>query len=68
MIASYIARRILFTIPAMVAMSFLVFFIIRLVPGDPALVILGLRATPESLATLREQLHLNDPLLVQYGN
>jgi peptide/nickel transport system permease protein len=49
-------------------MSFLVFFIIRLVPGDPALVILGLRATPESLATLREQLHLNDPLHVQYGN
>jgi peptide/nickel transport system permease protein len=68
MIASYIARRILLTIPAMVAMSFLVFFIIRLVPGDPALVILGLRATPESLSTLREQLHLDDPLLVQYGN
>jgi len=68
MIASYIARRILLTIPAMVAMSFLVFFIIRLVPGDPALVILGLRATPESLATLREQLNLNDPVYVQYGN
>lgn len=56
------------TIPAMIAMSFLVFFIIRLVPGDPAQVILGLRATPESLATLREELNLNDPLLVQYGN
>jgi peptide/nickel transport system permease protein len=55
MIVSYIARRIVMTIPAMVAMSFLIFFIIRLVPGDPALVILGLRATPESLATLREQ-------------
>jgi peptide/nickel transport system permease protein len=68
MIVSYIARRIVMTIPAMIAMSFLVFFIIRLVPGDPALVILGLRATPESLATLRGQLHLNDPLLVQYGN
>ena len=68
MIVSYIARRIVLTIPAMFAMSFLVFFIIRLVPGDPAQVILGLRATPESLATLREQLHLNDPLLVQYGN
>jgi peptide/nickel transport system permease protein len=68
MIASYIARRILFTIPAMVAMSFLVFFIIRLVPGDPALVILGMRATPETLETLRNQLHLNDPIWTQYGN
>jgi peptide/nickel transport system permease protein len=58
----------LMTIPAMFAMSFLVFFIIRLVPGDPALVILGLRATPETLANLRSQLHLDDPLLVQYGN
>lgn len=68
MIASYIARRILLTIPAMVAMSFLVFFIIRLVPGDPAMVILGLRATPESLANLRDQLNLDDPVYVQYGN
>lgn len=68
MIVSYIARRIVQTIPAMFAMSFLVFFIIRLVPGDPAQVILGLRSTPETLAALREQLHLNDPLLVQYGN
>jgi peptide/nickel transport system permease protein len=63
---SYIGRRILLTIPAMIAMSVIVFFIIRIVPGDPVLVILGLRANPESIATLRAQLHLDDPLWVQY--
>jgi peptide/nickel transport system permease protein len=66
MLLAYIARRFLLTIPAMLAMSIIVFSIIRLVPGDPVMVILGLRATPESIATLREQLHLNDPLVEQY--
>jgi peptide/nickel transport system permease protein len=65
---AYIARRFLLTIPAMLAMSVIVFSIIRLVPGDPVMVILGTRATPQSIATLREQLHLNDPLVVQYTN
>ena len=50
----------------MLAMSVLVFFIIRLVPGDPVLVILGLRATPETIETLRGQLRLDDPIWVQY--
>jgi peptide/nickel transport system permease protein len=66
MLLAHIARRFLLTIPAMLAMSIIVFSIIRLVPGDPVMVILGLRATPESIATLREQLHLNDPLVEQY--
>lgn len=66
MLLSYIARRVLLTIPAMLAMSVIVFFIIRLVPGDPVLVILGLRATPQTVATLRAQLHLDDPIAVQY--
>jgi peptide/nickel transport system permease protein len=65
---AYVGRRILLTIPAMIAMSVLVFFIIRLVPGDPVLVILGLRANPESIATLRAQLRLDDPLVVQYAD
>jgi len=56
----------LLSIPAMLAMSVLVFFIIRLVPGDPVLVILGLRATPETIETLRGQLRLDDPIWVQY--
>jgi len=66
MLLAYIARRLLLTIPAMFAMSFLVFAIIRMVPGDPVMVILGMRATPESIATLRAQLHLDDSLIEQY--
>jgi peptide/nickel transport system permease protein len=66
-IAAYVARRFLLTIPAMLAMSVLVFCIIRLVPGDPVSVILGLRATPENVATLRRDLRLDDPIWVQYG-
>src|SRR3712207_5006325 len=66
MIAAYIARRFLLTIPAMLAMSLIVFFIIRLVPGDPVLVILGLRSTPENVQTLRQELRLDDPIATQY--
>ena len=67
MIGAYIARRFLITIPAMLAMSVLVFLIVRLVPGDPATAILGLRASPESVAALREELRLDEPIWVQYG-
>jgi peptide/nickel transport system permease protein len=68
MLVQYIARRFLLTIPAMLAMSVVVFMMIRLIPGDPAQVILGLRSTPETLQTLREEMRLNDPLWVQYGH
>lgn len=68
MLLAFVARRFLLTIPAMLAMSVLVFFIIRLVPGDPALVILGLRATPESVAALRRDFRLDDPIWVQYAH
>lgn len=68
MLAVYIARRFLLTLPAMLAMSVLVFLMIRIIPGDPVLIILGLRSTPENIATLRADLRLDDPLLVQYGH
>jgi len=45
-----------------------VFFLLRLVPGDPARMILGERATPESVAALRSQLGLDQPLLAQLGD
>jgi peptide/nickel transport system permease protein len=68
MILAYVARRFLLTIPAMLAMSVIVFFIVRLVPGDPATAILGIRASPEAIAVVREDLKLNDPIWVQYGD
>jgi len=62
----FIVRRLLLTVPVLLTMSFLVFLIVRLVPGDPAHAILGMYATPESVAALRDQLHLDDPIFVQY--
>lgn len=40
------------SVPALLAMSVIVFVMIRLIPGDPALVILGLRSTPENIHLL----------------
>jgi peptide/nickel transport system permease protein len=62
----YIARRILFIIPVALLVSFMTFMIIHLVPGDPARLLLGEFATPQSLAALRQQLGLDKPLLEQF--
>ena len=64
----YIAQRLLTAIVVLLGVTFAVFLIIQLVPGDPARVILGVQANEEDLAALRERLGLNDPFLVQYGN
>lgn len=63
----YVVRRFLAMIPVLFLVSVLVFGLIHIVPGDPAAVILGRDATPEQIAVLREELGLNDPVLVQYG-
>ena len=54
------------TIPTLLAMSVFVFLLIRLVPGDPVQTMLGFRATPQNVATIRHQLHLDEPLITQY--
>ncbi|HEX6540785.1 MAG TPA: ABC transporter permease [Ktedonobacterales bacterium] len=64
--ASYIARRLLFMLPVALLVSFVTFMLIHLVPGDPARVLLGEEATPQSVAALRQQLGLDRPLGVQY--
>lgn len=63
----YIIRRLLLAIPILVAVVTLVFFVVRMAPGDPAQVILGDSASEESLTALRAELGLDRPLLVQYG-
>ncbi len=63
---SYIIKRFLGVIPVLLCVSMLVFGFLRLIPGDPALVMLGERATPENIARVREQLGLNKPLYEQY--
>src|SRR5690242_11322650 len=64
--ASYITRRLIFILPVALLVSFFVFFLIHLVPGDPAAVLLGEDATPQNLAALRKELGLDQPLLTQY--
>ncbi len=62
----YIARRLLNLIPVLLGITLLVFTFLHLIPGDPAVVMAGERATPEQVAALREQLGLNQPLPLQY--
>lgn len=62
----YIARRLLASIPTLIAVLTLVFLLVRVVPGDPAIAILGDRATPDAVAALRTKLGLDRPLLEQY--
>src|SRR5215216_7066914 len=64
---NYILRRVAYMIPVFLLISLFVFFMVRLVPGDPSLMILGQRATEENVALVREKLHLNDPIWVQYA-
>lgn len=63
----YIMKRLLMLIPVILGVTFIVFFILNLSPGDPAAIILGDQASAEALAMKREELGLNDPLLVRYG-
>lgn len=63
----YILRRFLWAIPVLLGASFLVFWSIRWVPGDPAIAIAGELATPELVEKVRAELGLDQPLPVQYA-
>ena len=62
----YIGRRLLQLIPVLLGMTFVVFMIIRAIPGDPAQVILGQQATKDAIEALRAKLGLDNPWYVQY--
>lgn len=63
----FLVRRLLLTIPVLLGVATLVFALIHLVPGDPAVSMLGEAATAADVAALRARLGLDDPLPVQYG-
>lgn len=63
---NYFIKRILSVIPVLLVVSFTVFLIIHLTPGDPATSILGMEATEEEIRLLRESMGLNDPFFTQY--
>lgn len=64
----YIARRIVFLIPVIIGVTFIVFSLMYITPGDPAKIILGESAPEASVQQLREEMGLNKPFVVQYGN
>ena len=61
-----VTGRILGALLTLLLVSVLIFLIIEILPGDVASRILGREATPESLANMRERLHLNDPMVERY--
>ena len=63
---SFLIRRMLLVIPVLLVVSFVVFFMIRLIPGDPALLLVPEDAPPEQVEYLRERWGLNDPILEQF--
>jgi ABC-type dipeptide/oligopeptide/nickel transport system permease component len=65
---AYFTRRLLLTIPVLFGIATLVFALVHLVPGDPAVAMLGEGASGEDIAALRTKLGLDDPLLVQYSH
>jgi peptide/nickel transport system permease protein len=65
-LTGYFVRRLLQMVPVALGVTVLVFFLIHLVPGDPARTMLGTRATPQRIAVLHEQWGLDEPLPVQY--
>ena len=66
-LSGYVLRRLLQLVPIALGVTILVFFLIHLVPGDPAATILGNQATPARVALLHHQWGLDRPIWVQYG-
>lgn len=66
--AYFLLRRTFGFAMTLLAVSVVVFAVMNVLPGDPALTILGLDATDDALEALREQLGLNEPLLSRYVN
>jgi len=65
-VARLIAQRLVLALFTLLLVSFFIFAVLEILPGDVATRILGRDATPETLAALREHMHLNDPAIVRY--
>ena len=62
----YVLKRILYMIPVLLGVAFLVFTILSLTPGDPGSIILGITAKPEDIAALNAQFGYDKPFLVRF--
>ncbi|MCL4487466.1 MAG: ABC transporter permease [Chloroflexi bacterium] len=64
---NFLVRRIIYSFFVLLGLSIVIFIIARIMPGDPARMAVGARAPQWVVDQIREQMHLNDPLPVQYG-
>ena len=63
---AFVIRRLLLAIPTLIGVVIVTFLLLFVAPGDPVLQMVGERADPETIARLREELRLNDPLHVRF--
>lgn len=63
---NYLIKRLFSTIPVLIGISLLLFFMLRMLPGDPAQVLAGQMATPQEIENIRRQLGLDRPIYEQY--
>ena len=65
---SFISRRVIQTFVVLIIVTFIVFLLLYLIPGDPARTMLGIEASDHDVAALRSQLGLDRPMMVQFGS
>lgn len=65
---SYVIRRLVALVLLLLAITFLAFLLLKALPGDPALSLVGERASPETIEKIRKDIGLDKPFLFQYGN
>jgi ABC-type dipeptide/oligopeptide/nickel transport system permease component len=61
-------RRLLLSIPTLFGVLVVVFLLLYVAPGDPVMAMVGERADPETIARLRAELRLDDPMLTQFAH
>jgi ABC-type dipeptide/oligopeptide/nickel transport system permease component len=67
-VSAFILRRLLLAIPTLVGVLIIAFLLLYVAPGDPVMAMVGERADEETIARLRTELRLDDPLPVQFGH
>lgn len=67
-LVKYSIKRLLMLIPVILGVTLILYYVMALSPGNPALQILGADASPEQIETLEKEMYLDQPILVQYGN
>lgn len=65
-VVAYLGHRLIFILPQLVGIVLVSFLLVKSIPGDPAVLMLGPTATPAAIASLREQLGLDQPLYMQF--